>query len=511
MRITERFNQRLSIGFLLLIGLAVRLPLLLSGLPYVTHPDEPVNLAILQGLLLRHSADPGWFHYPSMFFYLALPSEWAVSLLEHGLKPIAIQATGDGFAPQIWDLVAPRLTELALSVMTIPLAYGVARMLGVGIIGAFAAAGLIAITPLSLTNSALFTPDTGAAAFVMLLYCSVTWADLKPGLRYDLIPALLAGLAAGAKWHAGVFGVVVLFRLWGPQQRGHHRAVRLSVMALAAIAGLLCSTPMLAIEPLVVFRDIGFEMQHYHEGHPGAESGSLAANATTLWANFGPTLCLALLPFFGPARRRFIPLLTGIILLFTLTSVETVHFDRNLLPAIPPLAVLIGAGAEQVLRSAAYPRHAGGFLIAALLAFPAWSSGRALAAFDPDPTLAARAWINRAVPDDARVLIEPYSPFIETRRRTIDKPPFLTLRMSDMNQLTTYDAVLLTRRGSGRFMSPAYPQEHARLKTLRKLACGEDAYPRPPARPSYLLLRFRCPSGAVPPSRPFVATGKSAP
>ncbi len=39
-------------------------------LPYIYHPDEPVNIGIVQGMLATGDLNPHAFYYPSLFYYL---------------------------------------------------------------------------------------------------------------------------------------------------------------------------------------------------------------------------------------------------------------------------------------------------------------------------------------------------------------------------------------------------------------------------------------------------------
>jgi hypothetical protein len=55
---------------LLLLALVLRLVGLTADLPYMHHPDEPVNLRVLDAMVSHGDANPHFFNYPSLFFYL---------------------------------------------------------------------------------------------------------------------------------------------------------------------------------------------------------------------------------------------------------------------------------------------------------------------------------------------------------------------------------------------------------------------------------------------------------
>ncbi|MBV8996937.1 MAG: hypothetical protein JO287_25280, partial [Pseudonocardiales bacterium] len=55
---------------LLLLALVLRLVGLTTDLPYMHHPDEPVNLRVIDAMVANGDANPHFFNYPSLFFYL---------------------------------------------------------------------------------------------------------------------------------------------------------------------------------------------------------------------------------------------------------------------------------------------------------------------------------------------------------------------------------------------------------------------------------------------------------
>ena len=55
---------------LLVLTVAVRLPGLAADLPFMHHPDEPVNLRVIDRMIGHSDPNPRFFKYPSLFLYL---------------------------------------------------------------------------------------------------------------------------------------------------------------------------------------------------------------------------------------------------------------------------------------------------------------------------------------------------------------------------------------------------------------------------------------------------------
>lgn len=59
---------------LLLLALVPRLVGLTADLPYMHHPDEPVNLRVIDAMIVNGDANPHFFNYPSLFLTCTLRS-----------------------------------------------------------------------------------------------------------------------------------------------------------------------------------------------------------------------------------------------------------------------------------------------------------------------------------------------------------------------------------------------------------------------------------------------------
>jgi hypothetical protein len=183
-------------------------------------------------------------------------------------------------------------------------------------------------------------------------------------------------------------------------------------------------------------------------------------------------------PFaFVPRRQRVEALIILVYPVFHILFVSryTVRFTRTLLPAIPPLLVLVALGAfgawilttrligdRPLLRAAA----AAGLAVAVVLT--AWAplqltitKGRNL---HVDSRQEAREWIDENVEDDARIVLEAYTPWVDPARFDVH-PVSFALRSEEPSD-PSMQYLVLTRVGSGRFLRApdAYPAENQRYE-----------------------------------------------
>ncbi len=480
----------------LLTALAARLWGVGAGLPYLYHPDEPTNLVVIDRLAAGATLNPQFFNYPSLFFYLQAAAQVLLRLggtlagvWDRGvaLGP-QVQAMGDGFLAHPSVLVLGRTLTVAASVATCGLAALLTRRLSGSRGAALLTAALLALSPLAIENAPLVTPDTYAALFTLGALAAALGVLRAPGRRSYLLAGAAVGLAASVKYNAALVAVAVvvahLFNGFPPASEGGLAArlrVWLGPLVLAGAAGALIfalCTPYALLTPRAFVHDLLAESSHYASGHPGHEGAALAALLGALGSSEGLALALAGAALLGTSLRRealVLSIFTCAYLLFL--GAFTVHFSRNLLPLLPALAVLAGLGAAALAQRARerLPRRLAAVCVAAvLLALAAprvwWMAGWA-GAQRFDERAAARAWLAAHVRPGSALLVEGYAPWTLPGAFALTTVPFVG--ESAGIDLTAIDAVLLTSRGSGRFLAAPerYPREAARLEALRRRSC----------------------------------------
>lgn len=421
---------------------------------YYHHASE-----INAGRMLRLS-----FVYPHLMYYLDAVVLWMASLF-----PVSVEDP----LGMAWLLL--RGVVALLSALTVVPVYRIAERLSGAAAGA--AAGLLLIfSPLFNEGSHLNTCDVPSAFFATLCLLFVARLVDEERTRDYLLAGLSAGLAAGAKYPAGVVAVAII-AVW-IRWRWTRRDVRLGLLwaGLAAIAAFLAVMPSLLVFPEAAFlggRGIFFGAKQYGKGGwLGVMPRSNALfYALALLGSFGWAAALAGISGLVVGRARSAPyrkegarwlwLLPFPVLYLALIVSMSMVVRRNLYPVIPILAALLGVGIGTWLvrlrqlrwGSRAWPVLAAALLAVCLLA-PAWQTGvQALALARPSTREIAGAWIRAHVPHGASIAKESYTPDFPDGEYQVLHRRFVT-RMT-LEELRGFDYVLVASAAYSRFRDPA--------------------------------------------------------
>jgi hypothetical protein len=240
---------------ILALAASLRLPLVFSGLPYISYIDEGGVLHPVMRLVRSNGWDPGWYQYPSLSMYLTaavLHASRPIYRLVHG-RPLAEDVPPEG---DLYDLIGPpelilagRGVVVAASLVTVLVGMALARRIA----GRSAAiAALLAMTPALVQRACIVITDTVSAAFVAGVLLAAE--DLRSILRKEgpssiaarrhaLFAGALAGLAAATKYPAGAVFVVILVSVFAPGGLSFERVRLAGLSALAAILSTLIAMP----------------------------------------------------------------------------------------------------------------------------------------------------------------------------------------------------------------------------------------------------------------------------
>jgi hypothetical protein len=318
-------GPRVALGALLALAAALRLTGIQYGLPYgnLLDPDEqsivPRSWAMTHGA----GADPGWFDYPSLLFYVLAPFEWVADAPSYLVARLVVVAFALGAVAATWWLGRA--------------AYGsVAAVVGVGVAMGFKYPGVFLLVPLAVAA-------------------------------------------------------------WGQWRR---LAVSLALAALTFAA----TSPFLFVHLGDAIDDASRVQERAREGWLGFEHDHVAplAYLDRLWEGIGPFLLVALAGLAAAAvRRSRADLVLGSFVVVYFLDLLTIgaHFDRYVLPLVPPLAVL--AGRFRALAPVAL----------VLLVVPlTWSVRDAVERTRTDTRVVAARWIERHVPVGATLTVDPSTP-----------------------------------------------------------------------------------------------------
>ena len=475
----------MALAAILAIAAALRLIALAWGSPYVYHPDEWVLASPALDMLRNHDWNPRLFMYPSGMIYVErfLISTYrhfdpSASLMAHstgGAAGLGWRGPADALPAQFAYFYLGRLFVAILGTLTAIPVFFSARSAS-NTIGGLAAAVAIAVAPLAVLDSHYLTTDVPVAAACAL----VLWFSLKGlrGHRRWLIAAgFAAGVAASIKYNGGLVVIVPVVALAASvpiREWLRPATLRTGVLiALASIVGFVLLTPAVLFDTGSVWTGgIIFQLQQYH-GHPGAEGTDNAIYwLGRLWSVDGLGIGLAVLSTLGLAiaviahRKTDVVVLSFVVAYYVLVSLPPVRFDRNLLPLLPYLAVLVGravawlAGLVPRAFRRRPPRFQKAATLAAVVAIVVVVGAPSLARSassdallnSPDTRTIALTWIEQNVPTGARIAREEFTPQLPPDRYKIGFVWLLADKSLDWYRSKKFDYLIVSSFQYGRYL-----------------------------------------------------------
>jgi len=283
------------------------------GLPFgnLLNPDEQSIVPRAWKLVHGGGGDPHWFDYPTLLMYVNAPFQAWQS------EPSFLTA---------------RIVAIVLAVASVAATWWLGRRAYGPHAGAVAAAAA-AVCTVHVAYSREAVTDIPLALGV-----AASLALMVSG-RIELAGAA-AGLATGFKY-PGVFLVVPLVvAAWGAWRR---LAAGVGLM----IACFLASSPFVLVHRRQALHDAFRVQRRARQGWLGFEHDHAApiAFVDRLWHGFGPVLIIAAVGLvFALVRRSRTDLVLASFVLVYFVDLLTLraHFDRYVLPLVPPLAALAG-------------------------------------------------------------------------------------------------------------------------------------------------------------------------
>ncbi|MGH3909025.1 MAG: ArnT family glycosyltransferase [Pseudonocardiaceae bacterium] len=466
---------------ILLLALVPRVVGLSADLPVMHHPDEPVNLRVIDAMITNGDPNPHFFNYPSLLLYLHAALHLDGPLLGWipgiGELPPITQVMGVSYAPTTGSVLLHRGLTVGFGVLMVLVGWLTTRRLTTGLLPAAVTATLLALSPTLIHHSRLITPDVLAGLLVALtLLASVRLLRSGSWTAYA-VAGVAVGLAASAKYNAVAVAVpVVLAALLAGQPRtAVTKVTKLPLAGACAIGAFLLTTPYALLDRNAFLAGLRFEQAHYATGHDGAEGHSLAFYAAELATRETVLTALALAGLIAVARHRrhqwravavvaSFPLVYG-----TAVSMQAVRNDRTMLLVLPALAVLAALAVEPITRWAR-DRHTGtrtalatvGAAAAVLIVVQAVST---LPKPGPSTWTAATRWVDAHAAPGSELLIETYAPWPDpVRYRVLTRP----LLIDGGPIPDTVDYVIASEEMYGRYTDApeTYPEDAAAYRQL---------------------------------------------
>jgi hypothetical protein len=325
--------------------------------------------------------DPHWFDYPTLLMYLLAPF-------------------------QAWQgepsYLTARVVVLVLALGAIAAAWWLGRRAYGPAAGAVAAA-LVAVETTEVAYSHMAVTDVPLTLGVAVCLALLVGGRVELG-------GLAAGLATSIKYP----GILLLVPL---AVAGYRQPRRLAAaVALAAVA--FCATSPFFVVHLGSAVSDAYRVQKLaHQGWLGFEHDHAAPIAflVRLWHGLGPALLVCgvgLVVALVRRRRADLILASFAIVYFLDISTFGAHFDRYVLPLLPPLGALAGR-----MRSLAP-------VTLLLLVVPlTWAVRDARKLTKTDTRVVAHRWVERHLPHGSRLAIDPsLTPFAGFRVLRLELP-----------------------------------------------------------------------------------------
>lgn len=442
-------RDRMSIAAVILGALALRLYGIGWGLPdvlhnYSYHPDE--FLAVGAAASIIQTALPRFYNYPSLYLYISA-------------LVIFIAAWTGLAATTAATFLCARLVTAAMGIGTVAITYWAGRVIFGGSAGLIAAV-VLCIAPIHVQHSHFATVDVPSTLFVA---AAIGYAGriLKGGGKRDyVLGGIMAGLAAGTKYNAGLVLLAPIAAHFFRPSAGASRAAGrwLLLIVGCALGAFVVSTPGLILQWSNFRYGFTYEMEHAALGHglvfAGTGNGFIYTFATSLWWGMGPGLAVlfAVAAVYGLWKRdpRVLMVLCFVIPYYALISLSHVRFVRYTLPLFPAAALLIGWLALNVwdrIRRSRAPRigwvwaGACGIVFIATFAYTLALDGLFT---QPDPRSRAARWIFANAPRGSAIgfidtpwfYSPPLSPNFgfgspDERRRNAGETPYGVVVFSD--------------------------------------------------------------------------------
>lgn len=454
-----------SVGLIVALALGLRLWSLDFGLPGVFNMDER---PILDRALTFAKGDPNPrnFLYPTLYLYALFAWEalyfvagWAAGWfgsLEAFQNAYFVDASGH-------ILAARALTALVGTATTVAVYWFAARLYGHA--AGLTAALFLAVAPLAVRDAHYVKLDIPVTLFTVLAHAALAAIVVDPvraaNRRSWLIAGAFAGLAISTQYYAAFLAVPFVAVAVADVRRSRRwqRSAGLLLWAGGAtVAGFVAGSPFFVVEPSAVMRD--FRELREVDIDRAVSAGlfsSLPDYVALLFrgALGSPVFVLAV---FGAIAALLRDWKRGILVVsmpvaFLAFVANTFPASRYLNIVLPCFAVAAAYGAWRLAQLAGSRAPVAMAVIGVLAAVPgARDSVRWNTFFGRDDTRTqARALIEREVPVNSTILVQPYSaPLSQSRDALIEA---LTAKLGDPSRAPLKHRLQLAATP---FPAPAY-------------------------------------------------------
>ena len=421
------------VGTLLAGAAVLRLFGLPQALPYLDNPDETVLPEYTLRMFQAGTLNPAFFRWGSLSFDL----QWVVTACydayrNRGGGHTAYSASLDQPALILWG----RWAVAVVSTLTVVPVYVAGRVLFRRVEVGLLAGALVVVSPLAVEHAHYLTPDSLATLCGALSLACAAFVYRRGGAGWYVAAGIAIGLTAAAKYNLATVALAVIAAHLYQVGVRDWRALRwLGLSAVAALITFVCAEPYALLDFPAFWNGVLFEVDHYSTGHNGeanVEGDSLMSNLRALYTLAFPLPSfVAVVAGFCWLRRAEVAIVAVFpVAAFLLAAIAKIHFDRNMLPLVPGLALMAAwatvACADWLwskTRRTLYVRW--GLLIVAaivVVAVPAWNGvSQARYMTLPDTRVLAGRWIAANIPRGASVALDLDTPYLPTDQYSVTR------------------------------------------------------------------------------------------
>jgi hypothetical protein len=326
------------------------------GLDFGAHWDEDKLVAGAVHALENKTLLPGSYLYPSLFHEIALATV-VVARGPGGPTPIEMARSPVFLRAMRWE-------SLLFSTMALIFTFLAVVFWGRGEWEGLGAAAVLGLSWELAYHARWFTVDSPTVAFSAATLAALALHHRARARRWLWVAAASAGLAAGAKYTAGLLLLPVLAAAARPDGERWRRGGGATAIFFAVF---LITTPGVLLAPTEVVRDVVFQIKTYgvdgNDAYTIARGGPhLLSMAVYAGAVFGSpyrpiAVGLGLLALGGAVdllrREKNAAVWFGLfpVAHVVFFSLQIVMIARNLLPVMPFFAVLAARGLSTTARS----------------------------------------------------------------------------------------------------------------------------------------------------------------
>ena len=462
------------------LGLALRLWNIDWGLPFVYHPDEPLSINGAIRMLKTGDLNPHNFHWGSILHYLNAVLYLGYFLIGKlmgtfstpaDIPYVDLETIAVGQAPIPAMFLLSRVLVALAGTGSVVVTFAVGRQVAGRAVGLLAAI-LLAISPTSVSLSHIVKTDT------LLVFFSLVsiWASLRivtePRLANYIVAGIAAGLAVSSKYNAALILIPMLTAHLLHFGKSAFLRKEIVIGLLCVAVGFLVATPYAVLDFATFRSDLMFDAVHYASGHAGAEGNSLSWYREFLWGQNGILLIFSVcgvLSFLIARSKIGVVLSIFPIVYLGFISSFAVHFESTALPLAPFILLLASAFLVTTFQffssRVTWNRSIlalGGSIGFAILAVPSLltSATNDLNLARTDAREAARVWIDRNLPRGSRIALEPYAPYVDRARFTVEGFEDITKNSPEWYERNGFEYLVFSYGAYGRFFeNPAlYPE-----------------------------------------------------